>query len=109
MFVGRPFEGLPSECDVIAMRELVPAATAPLKLADDDRAVTLCSLLPGAAPALVRDNGEIWLGLQVQHNYGDPSRDLGAVLAGRWTRASRVRSVSPTAGRGTATPGSGHR
>src|SRR5699024_10263976 len=27
-FVSRPFEGLPSECDVVALRELVPAATA---------------------------------------------------------------------------------
>ena len=33
-----------------------------------------------AAPAMVRDSGEIWLGLQVQHNFGDPARDLGAVL-----------------------------
>ena len=40
----------------------------------------LCSLLPMAAPAMVRDDGAIWLGLQVQHNFGDPSRDLGAVL-----------------------------
>ena len=79
-FVGRPFEGLPSECDVVAMRELVPAATAPLALEDSDRTVQLCSLLPMAAPAMVRDSGEIWLGLQVQHNFGDPARDLGAVL-----------------------------
>ncbi len=79
-YVVRPFEGLGSESDVIALRELVPAATAPLTLLGDGPAVTLCSLLPGAAPALVRDNREIWLGLQVQHNYGDPSRDLGAVL-----------------------------
>ncbi|WP_372728843.1 DUF5926 family protein [Nocardioides sp.] len=80
VFVSRPFEGLPSECDIIAMRELVPAASAPLKLKDSDRSVTLCSLLPVAAPAMVRDSGEIWLGLQVQHMYGDPSRDLAAVL-----------------------------
>ena len=33
-----------------------------------------------AAPAMVRDSGQLWLGLQVQHNFGDPSRDLGAVL-----------------------------
>jgi hypothetical protein len=72
---------MPSECDVIAMRELVPAATAPLTLRDQpDRVVQLCSLLPGAAPAMVRDSGQIWLGLQVQHNFGDPARDLGAVL-----------------------------
>jgi len=80
-FVNRPFEGLPSECDVVALRELVPAATAPLTLKDDpDRTVLLCSLLPMASPAMVRDSGEIWLGLQVQHNFGDPARDLGAVL-----------------------------
>jgi Family of unknown function (DUF5926)/SEC-C motif len=80
-FMSRPFAGLPSECDVIAMRELVPAATAPLTLKEDgERRVVLCSLLPGAAPALVRDSGEVWLGLQVQHNFGDPARDLGAVL-----------------------------
>ncbi|MFN3602952.1 MAG: DUF5926 family protein, partial [Dietzia sp.] len=82
-FVNRPFEGLPSECDVIAMRELVPAATAPLTLRDPayaDRTVQLCTLLPTAAPAMVRDSGEVWLGLQVQHNFGDPARDLGAVL-----------------------------
>jgi len=33
-----------------------------------------------AAPAMVRESGAIWLGLQVQHGYGDPARDLGAVL-----------------------------
>lgn len=82
VFVARPFEGLASECDIVAMRELVPAATAPLTLRPEvgDRTVVLCSLLPGAAPAMVRDSGEIWLGLQVQHNFGDPARDLGAVL-----------------------------
>ena len=79
-FVKRPFEGLPSECDVIALRELVPAGTAPLTLAEGDREVVLCSLLPMAAPAMVRESGAIWLGLQVQHHFGDPSRDLGAVL-----------------------------
>ncbi|WP_372734522.1 DUF5926 family protein [Nocardioides sp.] len=79
-YVGRPFEGMPSECDVIAMRELVPAATAPLTIKGSDRTVVLASLLPMAAPAMVRASGEIWLGLQVQHNFGDPSRDLGAVL-----------------------------
>ncbi len=80
VFVARPFEGLPSEGDIVALREFVPAATAPLPLRDSDRTVQLCSLLPGAAPALVREDGAVWLGLQVQHAYGDPSRDLAAVL-----------------------------
>lgn len=82
-YVARPFEGLRSESDIIALREIVPSATAPLTLADDlttDRAVLLCSLLPMAAPALVRQDGTVWLGLQVLHNFGDPSRDLAAVL-----------------------------
>jgi hypothetical protein len=82
-FVSRPFAGLAGECDLIALRELVPAATAPLPLADSvetDRSVLLCTLLPMAAPALVREDGTVWLALQVQHQFGDPSRDLGAVL-----------------------------
>ena len=80
VYVGRPFEGLPGECDVVALRELVPAATAPLSIRDSDRTVQLCTLLPMAAPAMSRDSGEVWLGLQVQHGFGDPSRDLAAVL-----------------------------
>jgi hypothetical protein len=78
--VRRPFAGLGAECDLVALREFVPSATAPLRLRDADRDVLLCSLLPAAAPALVRPDGTVWLGLQVQHAYGDPSRDLAAVL-----------------------------
>ena len=82
VFVSRPFEGLPSECDLVALRELVPSATAPLRLKGEhaDRTVQLCTLLPMAAPAMVRESGDVWLALQVVHNYGDPSRDLAAVL-----------------------------
>ena len=80
IYVPRPFEGLASEADIVALREFVPAATAPLRLKDTERTVLLCSLLPAAAPALVREDGSVWLGLQVQHAYGDPSRDLAAVL-----------------------------
>lgn len=80
VFVRRPFEGLESECDLIALRELVPAATAPLTLKDGDREVVLATLLPGAAPAYVRADGSIVLALQVLHGFGDAARDLGAVL-----------------------------
>jgi hypothetical protein len=86
-YVARPFEGIAGECDLIAMREFVAAATTPLTLRSDaadgvagGRAVQLCSLLPMAAPALSRADGSVWLGLQVQHGFGDPSRDLAAVL-----------------------------
>jgi hypothetical protein len=78
--VPRPFEGLPAECDWVAMRELVPSATAPLRLADSDREVTLATLLPLALPAIVRADGRILLGLQVHARSGDVSRDVAHVL-----------------------------
>ena len=78
--VRRPFEGLPGEADWVALRELVPAATAPLTTADG-RAVTLASVLPGGAPALVRANGEIMIGAQLPTSSDDVSRDLGTALA----------------------------
>src|SRR5689334_14137850 len=78
--VTRPFEGLSGEPDWVALRELVPAATAPLKTADG-RDVTLASVLPGGVPALVRENGEILLGVQLQASSDDISRDLGTALA----------------------------
>ena len=80
-FVGRPFEGLPGECDLVALRELVPSATVSLTVKGfESTLVTLGTLLPGAAPAMSRDSGEVWAGLQVQHNYGDVSRDVAAAL-----------------------------
>jgi Family of unknown function (DUF5926)/SEC-C motif len=80
-FVVRTFEGLACECDLVAMREFVPAATAPLPLpVSTDRAVLLCTSLPGALPAMVRDDGTVWLGAQVQHNSGDVSRDMAHAL-----------------------------
>src|SRR5919107_6193518 len=71
--VTRPFEGLPGEEHWVALRELVPAATAPLRTTDG-RDVTLPSVLPGGAPALVRANGEILLGVQLPASSDDVSR-----------------------------------
>lgn len=78
--VTRPFEGLPSECDWVALRELVPSATAPLTVRGTDREVTLATLLPMALPAIVRADGRVLLGLQVHARSGDVSRDVAAVL-----------------------------
>src|SRR3954452_8070133 len=78
--VTRPFEGLPGETDWVAMRELVPSATAKLRTTDG-REVTLASVLPGGTPALVRANGEIVLGVQMQTSSDDVSRDIGTALA----------------------------
>jgi hypothetical protein len=78
--VTRPFEGLPGEADWVAMRELVPAAAAALRTTEG-REVTLASVLPGGTPALVRANGEIVLGVQLQKSSDDVSRDIGTALA----------------------------
>jgi hypothetical protein len=83
VLVARPFQGLPGECDWIALRELVPSATAPLALAgagQADRSVTLATVLPMALPGLVRDDGSIMLGLQVHGRSNDVSRDVGHAL-----------------------------
>jgi|tagenome__1003787_1003787.scaffolds.fasta_scaffold20915359_2 hypothetical protein len=78
--VTRPFEGLPGEPEWVALREFVPAATAPLTTAEG-RTVTLASVLPGGVPALVRADGEILLGVQLPASSDDVSRDLGTALA----------------------------
>ncbi|WP_340537892.1 DUF5926 family protein [Nocardioides sp. GXZ039] len=102
VYVARPFEGLPGECDLIALRELVPAATAPLTIkGHEDRTVRLCTLLPGAVPAMSRDSGEVWLGLQVQHQFGDPSRDLAAVLEAALAAEPGVVGLTTPPGPGT--------
>ncbi len=100
--VGRPFEGMASECDWVAMREIVPAATAPLTLKDStDRSVTLTTVLPLAWPALVRDNGDIFLAMQVTTGSGDPSRDAADALL----RALEAEPGSPIPPVGLPGPG----
>ncbi|KIF68889.1 topoisomerase II [Streptomyces sp. AcH 505] len=82
--VQRPFEGLAGECDWVAMRELVPAATAELTLKDGlpegVPSVTLATVLPMAWPALRRDDGSVLLALQNDTSSGDLSRDLADTL-----------------------------
>ena len=86
-FVVRSFEGLPGECDWVALREFVQAATAPVTLRPDaydgaagDCDVLVVTLLPGIAPALKRDDGAAWLALQIAQQSGDTSTDLAHAL-----------------------------
>ncbi|MCM3922497.1 SEC-C domain-containing protein [Frankia sp. AiPs1] len=89
--VLRPFLSRRDEPDLVALRELVPSATAPVILAADhlakhpehaDRRITLCTMLPQAAPALVREDGEILVAMQTALPGLDASRDIaGALLA----------------------------
>jgi hypothetical protein len=80
--VRRPFAGLASECDWVALREVVPSATAPLPLAGANagREVTLATVLPMAWPAMVRADGSVFVGLQVPGASGDVSRDVAYAL-----------------------------
>lgn len=84
---ARPFAGLSSEPDWVALREVVPSATAALsvtgRLAPADatgRDVLLVTMLPLAWPALVRQNGQILLALQTPPRSGDASADLAQAL-----------------------------
>lgn len=100
VIVTRPFAGLAAEPDLVALREFLPSATAPLPLiAASDVPVLVASVLPGASAALVRPDGEIWLGLQVQVRSGDLSADLARALA--WARAAPHGTSLPVVGPGT--------
>ncbi|MFF1645105.1 DUF5926 family protein [Streptomyces sp. NPDC058240] len=95
--VHRPFEGLAGECDWVALRELVPAATVALTLKDGlpegMPSVTLATVLPMAWPALRRDDGSVLLALQNDTPSGDLSRDLADTLL----RALDAEPGSPVA------------
>jgi Family of unknown function (DUF5926)/SEC-C motif len=83
-FVARPFEGLPAEADWIALREIVSAASAPVRLAQPHagRQVVVVTLLPLAVPALIRPDGQILLALQTTATSVDPSTKLADALLG---------------------------
>ena len=104
-FVARPFEGLAGECDWVAMREIVPAATAALSLTGEHagRQATLATVLPMAWPGLVRQDGELFVGLQVAGGSGDASRDVAHALE----RALAAEPGTPIAP--AALPGAGPR
>lgn len=86
IFVPRPFERLADEPEWIALRELVPAASAPLRLAPayreqfGDRPVILATVLPMAWPAMTKPDGRVFIGLQRHIQSGDVSRDLAVAL-----------------------------
>lgn len=107
VFVGRPFAGLVDEPEWIALRELVPAASAPLRLAPDlaerlgERTVTLATVLPVAMPAVVKPDGRVFLGLQRHVQSGDVSRDLAvALLRALETEPGEQVTVPPLPGIG---------
>ncbi len=87
-FVRRPFEGLASETEWVALQEILPAATATARFADGaapagaPAEVTVATVLPLAWPGLHRADGVVLVGTQAGGSTGDASRDLaGSMLA----------------------------
>ena len=81
--VARPFDGLAAECDLVAMREFVPSATARLAVRDTDRRFMVATVLPGAVNALVREeNDEVvaYIALQTQSRGADAATDFAGAI-----------------------------
>lgn len=84
-FVARPFAGLTDETEWVALREILPAATAVVRLrpevaGDGPAEVTLATVLPMAWAGLHRGDGTVLVGAQAAGSSGDASRDLAAAL-----------------------------
>lgn len=101
VIVVRPFDGLVAEPDLIALREFVPSATAPLTLVDPgERPVTLATVLPAASAAMVRADGSAFVGMQVLTRSGDLSRDLARAV--QWSLDAAPGASLPVVGPETA-------
>ena len=81
-FVVRPFEGLPAEEDLVAMMQIIPAASMGVRLneAHGGGEVTFVTVLPELAQGLRRTDGEVLVALQTSIHSGDASRDVAAAL-----------------------------
>ncbi|WP_022867205.1 DUF5926 family protein [Schaalia vaccimaxillae] len=81
-FVARPFEGLPKEVELVAMREIIPCATMTAVTNKEHGGVEfdLVTLLPDGHPAMVRPDGRILVALQTRFNSADLSHDVAAAV-----------------------------
>jgi hypothetical protein len=101
--VSRPFEGLVGECDWVALREIVPAATARVRLTADHggEAAEVVTVLPMAWPAMRRPDGAVFFAVQTTTGSVDASRDLaGALLAAVGAEPGTPVEAVPDAGAG---------
>ena len=105
-FVARPFEGLTGETDWVAIREVVPAATATVTFAEGavasggPQTATVATVLPMSWSGLRRADGEVMVGLQSGTTTGDASRDVAQVLLA--SAASEAGTPLPSAPLATA-------
>ncbi len=104
-FVRLPFAGLPDETEWLALREILPAATARVRFApgaapdDAPTEATLATVLPLAWPALHRTGGDVLVSTQAGGTSGDASRDLAAA----WLLAASAPEGTPVTQVPTAT------
>lgn len=99
---SRPFAGLAAECDLIALREFVPSATADLAVRNTDRRIVVATVLPGAVNALVRDEDGAtvaYVALQTQSRGVDGASDLAGAI--EWALTGAVGSSLNQAAAGT--------
>ena len=105
-FVARPFEGLTGETDWVAIREVVPAATATVTFAagvvaaDRPQSATVATVLPLSWSGLRRADGAVMVALQSGSTTGDASRDVAQMLLA--TAAAEVGMPLPSAPLATA-------
>ena len=81
-FVARPFAGLPAEEDLVAMAQIIPAATATVRLTKEygGKQIQLVTLLPEFVQGLKRSDGEVLVAMQTSMHSGDASRDVAAAV-----------------------------
>lgn len=81
-FVERPYEGLAAEVELVAMKEILPAATTAVTTTEEygSREITLVTLLPNMSAAVRRESGELLVAIQTVTGSGDASRDLAALI-----------------------------
>jgi Family of unknown function (DUF5926) len=105
-FVARPFLGLTGETDWVAMREVVPAATATVTFAagavapESPQTATVVTVLPIAWSGLRRADGAVMVALQSGSTTGDASRDVAQVLLA--TAAAQTSTPVPSGPLATA-------
>ncbi|MDR2566438.1 MAG: DUF5926 family protein [Bifidobacteriaceae bacterium] len=81
-YVARPLAGLPLEAELVAMREILPAAVATATLAESQGGgpVHFVTLAPGMARGYKRADGVPVVALQPSHPSDDVAQDLGNAL-----------------------------
>jgi hypothetical protein len=101
--VPRPFEGVPGECDWVAMRAIVPAATATVRTTagQGGHEATVATVLPLAWPALHRADGRVVVGLQTTVGSGDAGRDVAHALLAALAAAPGTPVTGGVANAGT--------